>query len=147
MTMTVRPITLRAANAFVAQHHRHHKPPRGCVFCVSVLGEAGDLCGVAIIGRPLARMLQDGVTCEVTRVCTDGTRNACSKLYSVAARAARTLGYERIVTYILPDEGGASLRAAGWTLDRDGTGGGTWSRDGRVRVDEHNTALKLRWSA
>jgi hypothetical protein len=144
--MTVRPITLRAANAYVEQHHRHHKPARGCVFCVSVW-DTDTLHGVAIVGRPLARMLQDGVTCEVTRVCTDGTANACSKLYSTCAKVARQLGYERIITYTLPEEGGASLRASGWKCEPDWTGGGTWSRTGRARENEQNTTPKLRWSA
>lgn len=146
MSLAVRPITLKAANAYVEQFHRHHKPTRGCVFCVSVW-KHDELRGVAIVGRPLARMLQDGVTCEVLRVCTDGTRNACSKLYGVCAKVARALGYERVITYTLPDEGGASLRAAGWTCELDWTGGGTWSRAGRARGDEQNTTPKLRWAA
>ena len=146
MTLVIRPITLRVANAYVEEHHRHHKPARGCVFCLSVWKD-GSMVGVAIVGRPLARMLQDGLTCEVTRCCTDGTRNACSKLYSAVAKAARAMGYERVITYTLPEEGGASLRAAGWTLEADGTGGGTWSRDGRKRVDKHPTSVKTRWAA
>jgi hypothetical protein len=92
-------------------------------------------------------MLDDGLTCEVTRVCTDGTRNVCSKLYATAAKVARLLGYERIHTYTLPSEGGASLKAAGWTLEPGLAGGGTWNRDGRPRVDQHPTEKKLRWAA
>lgn len=95
--LTVRPITLREANAFVEARHRHHRPARGCVFCVAV--ETDHLCGVAIVGRPVARLLQDGVTAEVTRLCTDGSPNACSKLYGAAWRAARAIGYQRLVTY------------------------------------------------
>lgn len=145
--LLVKPITLRAANAFVELHHRHHKPARGCVFCVSVWSEGG-LCGVAIAGRPKARMLQDGLTMEVTRVCTDGTRNACSKLLSVVAKAARQLGYGRIVTYTLPDEGGASLKAAGWVCTSLNAGGGSWARDGRERPNEqHPLDEKWRWEA
>lgn len=147
MSLVVRPITLRQANGFVELYHRHHKPARGCIFCVSVWQDDVALCGVAIVGRPLARMLQDGMTCEVLRVCTDGTRNACSKLYSVVAKTARGLGYERVITYTLPEEGGASLRAAGWTLEEDWAGGGTWSREGRERDDQHPTQPKLRWAA
>jgi hypothetical protein len=144
--LEVRPITLRAANAYVALHHRHHRPARGCVFCISVWQD-GELCGVAIVGRPLARMLQDGATCEVLRCCTNGTYNACSKLYATAAKAARVLGYQRIVTYTLPAEGGASLRAAGWVCEAPLAGGGTWSREGRLRGGELNTTRKLRWAA
>ena len=148
MTLVVRPITLRAANAFVKEHHRHHKPARGCVFCVSVW-EDGTMRGVAIFGRPKAQAIQNGTTGEVTRCCTDGTRNACSKLYATVAKVARLLGYLRIITYTLPEEGGASLKAAGWTLESDCAGGGTWSRPniGRERVDDHPTQEKLRWAA
>jgi hypothetical protein len=92
------PITLREANAFVEAHHRHHGPSRGCIAAVAV---AGRVCGVAIIGRPVARGLQDGWTAEVTRCCTDGTRNAASMLYGAAWRATRALGYKRLVTYTL----------------------------------------------
>ena len=146
--MRVMPITLRAANAFVSEHHRHHKPARGCVFCISVHKD-GTLRGVAIFGRPSGQALQNGVTGEVTRCCTDGTRNACSKLYSVVARVARLLGYERIITYTLPEEGGASLKAAGWTLEEMNAGGGTWHRPniGRERTDSHPLGKKWRWAA
>lgn len=146
MSFEVRPITLRAANAFVAEHHRHHKPARGCVFCVSVW-VTDVLVGVAIVGRPVSRMLQDGFTCEVLRVCTDGTRNACSKLYSVVAKVARALGYRRIFTYTLPEEGGASLKATGWTCETLLAGGGTWHRESRPRVDAAPLDKKLRWAA
>ena len=75
----------------------------------------GQLVGVAITGRPVSRYLDDGLTLEVNRLCTDGTRNACSFLYGAAARAAKAMGYQKIITYILDTEDGASLRAAGWT--------------------------------
>lgn len=143
--LLIRPITLRAANAYVEQHHRHHKPARGCVFCLSVWNEHG-MVGVAIVGRPVARMLQDGLTCEVLRCCTDGTRNACSKLYATVAKVARGMGYERIVTYTLPEEGGASLRAAGWALEENLAGGGSWHRDSRPRTDKAPINKKLRWA-
>lgn len=141
--LTVTPITLREANAFVAQHHRHHRPTRGCICCVAV-SEGDVVRGVAIIGRPVSRRLQDGWTAEVLRCCTDGTPNACSMLYGAAWRAARALGYRRLVTYTLPEEGGASLRGAGWTCIGQ-AGGGSWSREGRPRVDLHPTQEKLRW--
>lgn len=138
------PLTLREANTYVERHHRHHRPVRGCLFCLGC--ENGEIRGVAIVGRPLARELQDGYTAEVLRVCTDGTRNACSMLYSAAWRAARAIGYHRLVTYTLPDEGGASLRAANWRcIGR--AGGRSWSRSSRPRVDLHPTQEKLRWEA
>lgn len=137
------PITLAAANGFVAEHHRTHKPARGCKFCIAVT-EAGRLCGVVIAGRPVARTLDDGVTLELVRVCTDGTPNACSKLYGAARRAAAALGYWRVITYTIPAEGGASLRAAGFTLA--GTGkGGSWSRASRLRVPSAPQMPKHRW--
>lgn len=139
------PITITDAIEFVRQHHRHHDPPLSGLFSVGVAVEGStDVCGVAIVGRPKARMIQDGWTAEVTRLATDGTRNACSILYSAAWRAARALGYRRLVTYTLPEEGGASLRAAGWQLIGE-VGGGSWSCPSRPRVDHHPLQGKLRW--
>lgn len=145
MTLALTPITLREANAFVEAHHRHHKPARGCILCVAV-SENGTVRGVAIVGRPVSRMLDDGWTAEVVRVATDGARNACSMLYGASWRASRALGYRRLVTYTLPEEGGASLRAAGWRCIGE-AGGGSWNRRGRPRVDLHPTQIKLRWEA
>lgn len=143
--MRVRPITLRAANAEVARLHRHHPIARGCLFCLSVV--ANDIVhGVAIVGRPVARMLQDGVTAEVIRVATDGTPNACSMLYGAAWRAARAIGYTRMITYTLPEEGGASLRASGWKCTSETAGGGEWSRPSRARqAMKSPTGSKIRW--
>jgi hypothetical protein len=137
------PLTLSEANQFVALHLRHHPPVRGHKFSLGAERE-GRLVGIAIVGRPVSRMLQDGKTLEVTRLCSDGTRNACSFLYGAAARAAFALGYERIGTYTLPDEGGASLRASGWKLLGE-RGGGNWNRPSRPRTDKHPTQTKLRW--
>ncbi len=154
------PITLREANAFVEAHHRHHDPVVGCICCVAVAArrEIGDsrpggagygmhmdcVVGVAIIGRPVAPMLDGGWTAEVLRLCTDGTPNACSMLYGAAWRAVRALGYRRLVTYTLPGEGGASLRAAGWRCIGE-CGGGSWSRKERPLVDTHPLQAKLLW--
>lgn len=140
--MMLTPITLREANAFVSQHHRHHKGARGCIACVAV--SDARVRGVAIIGRPVSRMLDDGWTAEVTRCCTDGARNAPSMLYGAAWRAVRALGYRRLITYILPEEGGASLRGAGFTC-LGVAGGGSWDRRERPRVDTHPTQSKLKW--
>ena len=139
----VTPITLREANAFVELNHRHHKPVAGCLFCVAVQSDENVL-GVAIVGRPVARMLDDGYTAEVTRCCTDGTPNACSMLYRAAWRAASALGYRKLITYTLPQEGGASLRGSGFRC-LGVAGGGTWNRKERPRVDTHPTQEKLRW--
>ena len=97
--MTLTPINLKTANAFVQQYHRHHKPTRGHKFSIGV-SENGALVGVAICGRPVARRLDDGYTLEVNRLCTDGTPNACSILYAAAYRAARAMGYNKVITYM-----------------------------------------------
>lgn len=133
-------VSLDAANAFVAEHHRHHKPVVGHKFSLGAVLE-GTLVGVAIVGRPVARMRDDGSTLEVTRLCTDGTRNACSFLYGAAARAAFALGYKRIGTYILASEQGRSVVAAGWR-EIGRTSGGSWSRESRKRDDKHPTIPK-----
>lgn len=137
------PCTISDAKAFVAQQHRHHKPPQGGLFAVAVAKDE-KVVGVAIIGRPVSRMLDDGWTAEVTRVATDGTKNACSKLYGAAVKAALALGYLKIITYTLETESGASLRGAGWKC-LGTAGGGSWSCKSRPRVDKHPTQLKLRW--
>ena len=134
-------VKLDEANAFVARHHRHHKPVVGHLFSLGAVLN-GELVGVAIVGRPVARMRDDGVTAEVTRLCTDGTRNACSFLYGAAARAAFALGFQRIGTYILASEGGTTLKAAGWRMIGE-TKGGSWSRQSRERTDKHPTEPKL----
>lgn len=121
--LTLTPINLKTANAFVQQYHRHHKPTRGHKFSIGV-SENGALVGVAICGRPVARRLDDGYTLEVNRLCTDGTPNACSILYAAAYRAARAMGYNRVVTYILDTENGSSLKAAGYTCEGRAGGGG-----------------------
>lgn len=145
MSLTITPITQREAFAFVSEHHRHHQPPRGSIVQVAVAcSEKEEVVGVAIVGRPVSRMLDDGWTAEVTRVATDGSRNACSKLYGAAWRAVRALGYRKLVTYTLPSEGGASLRGAGWTC-LGSAGGGSWARVDRPRVDLHPLQVKLRW--
>lgn len=120
--MKIVPIGLKAANDYVAIHHRHHKPVRGCKFCVSVENDSGECCGVAICGRPISRYLDNGTTLEITRVCTNGARNVCSMLYGACIRAARALGYKKVVTYTLLSENGASLKAANFI--NDGTAGG-----------------------
>lgn len=136
-------MTLREASAYVEALHRHHKPPQGALFAIGV-SDGEKICGVAIVGKPVARLNDDNWTVEVTRCCTDGTRNACSMLYRSCWRAARAIGYRRLVTYTLPSEGGASLRGAGFTLIGN-AGGGSWSRKSRPRVDTHPMQEKLRW--
>jgi hypothetical protein len=143
VTLQLQPVTFAEAAAFVAEHHRHHQSPPGAKFAIAI-NDGEKVRGVVIVGRPVARMLDDGWTAEVTRCCTDGVKNGCSMLYGAAWRAARALGYRKLITYTLPEEGGGSLRAAGWRCIGE-AGGGTWNRKGRQRVDTHPTQGKLRW--
>lgn len=144
VSLALKPITLRAANAFVAEMHRHHKPTQGHKFSIGVVDDSDALRGVVIVGRPVARKRDDGWTAEVTRLCTDGTKNACSMLYGAAWRAAKAMGYRKIGTYILAEETGASLKASGWR-EVGPAGGGSWSVPTRPREDKAPTGLKTLW--
>lgn len=146
MKLELTPITLDEANAYVEAHHRHHRPVPGAKFCVAVSAD-GEVRGVAIVGRPISRMFDDGWTLEVVRCCTDGVRNGCSMLYGAAWRAAKAMGYRKLVTYTLEEEGGASLRAVGFKPGPTTTEGRSWSRPSRPRVDTHPLQGKLRWEA
>ena len=139
------PMELSEANEFVRVHHRHHQPVVGHKFSIG-LSDSESVRGVAIIGRPVARGADSGWTLEVTRLCTDGVKNGCSMLYSSAWRACKALGYKRLITYTLPEEGGASLRAANWKVVGE-TKGGSWNCKSRPRVDKHPLQGKLRWEA
>ena len=150
MGLRVVPVNLDTANDFVRRFHRHNKPVLGSKFSIGVKDD--ELRGVAIVGRPIAPKLDDGLTVEITRVCTDGTRNACSMLYGACRRVAKAMGYERIFTYTLPEEGGASLKAAGFRLDKDDAGGSAamWhNRPGRSveAVGDDLIGGKWRWAA
>lgn len=136
--LSAAPLSLREANAFIAAHHRHHGPARGAKFAIGCMAtvrgpertEHPHLCGVVVVGRPSARLLDDGATGEVTRLCTDGTRHAASFLLGRAWRAARAMGYRRLVSYLLDGEPGTSYSAAGWCRVAD-SGGGQWFRESR----------------
>lgn len=141
MRLEIVPIFQDEAFKFIEMNHRHHRKPVGSIFQIG-LSDGQNIVGVAVVGRPTARMLQDGFTAEVTRLCTDGTKNACSMLYSACWRAARAIGYRRLITYILNTESGTSLHAAGWKLVGE-AGGGTWNKPSRPRVDKHPIQKKL----
>ena len=145
MAFQLIPVDLADANAFVEQLHRHHGNVVGHKFSLGAMNES-KLVGVAIVGRPVARGRDDGWTLEVTRLCTDGTRNACSFLYGAARRAAFALGYRRLGTYILASENGLSLRAAGWRMVGE-VKGRNWSCESRPRFDKHPTEDKQLWEA
>ena len=136
-------VSLARANAFVAAHHRHHKPVRGHKFSLGC-EQDGVLIGVAIVGRPVSRYLDDGNTLEVNRLCTTGEKNACSFLYGAAARAAKALGYEKIITYTLDTEPGTSLRAAGWEC-KGLAGGKCWTGKRRPKESKYPAQMKLRY--
>ncbi len=148
--MNLLPVSIADAKIWVANLHRHHRPPPSALFALAAEKD-GDVVGVVIVGRPVARGNDDGYTAEVTRCATDGTRNACSFLYGAAWRAARALGYRRMFTYTLPVEGGASLRASGWACEGS-AGGGAWTDRGREvkrgrgrRRNDHPLSIKTRW--
>ncbi len=144
--MVIRPIELRDANAYIEQHHRHHKRVQGHRFSLGCFDD-GKMVGVCVVGRPVARLAgKPSDVLEVTRLCTDGTKNACSKLYSAAARAGRELGYLRIQTYVMETEHGASLKASGW-VNEGVCGGGQWKHtDGKERRTDQPTCKKMRWA-
>lgn len=139
------PIHFREACDFIGKYYRHHKPPQGHKFSVAVSkGQA--IVGVAVVGRPVSRRLQDGYTLEVTRLCTDGTKNVCSMLYAACWRATKALGYRQLITYILNTEDGTSLKAAGWhCIGR--AGGKSWNVPSRPRIDKSPGQLKIKFHA
>ncbi len=147
------PLTLADARRYVAEHHRHNEPPRGHKFSIG-LERDGVLVGVVIASRPVARGLDDGRTIELIRLTTEGDRNACSRLYGAACRAAAAMGYHWVVTYTLAEEPGTSLRASGF-VENGTTKGGEWTpTEGVWRQAEHPrmfdppkmpTGPKTRW--
>lgn len=154
MKLQLRPIDFKEAAAFVRKHHRHHTPPIGHKFSVAAW-DGDQMVGVVIVGRPVSRMRDDGMTLEITRLCVDPAEPpvvdkkgkthapaACSFLYGAAARACFALGYRRIGTYILEREPGTSLIAARYVC-KGQAGGGSWSREGRERDDKHPLEPKL----
>ena len=147
MSLRVVPVTFEQACQFVAMWHRHHNPPVGHKFS---LGVARDdvLVGVAMVGRPVARHLDDGLTLEVNRTATDGTPNANSLLYGAAWRAAKALGYRRLVTYTQAGESGASLRGAGWRVVAQLRPRAGWSMPSRPRNPSRNDHMpRTLWEA
>lgn len=151
MKLRIVPLTQRQAASYIARWHRHHPPSRGDVFRVAVEDEDGEIRGVATIGRPVSRAFDNGRTLEVNRVATDGCPNACSALYGAAWRAAKALGYDRLITYTLKREGGASLRGAGWRVvgERNGRSWAAESGPTRPRDDNYSAVgeQKVLWEA
>ena len=146
--LEIRPVRFAEACAFVDAHHRHHTAPRGHKYSIGDPDEDGALVGVAIVGRPVARHLDDGYTLEVTRLATLGVPTACTRLYSAAWKAARAIGYRRMITYTQGGEHGASLRASGWHKVRDlpsRSGGNSATRPREDRGSDH--IARVLWQA
>jgi hypothetical protein len=142
MSLRIVPVTFADACAFVAQWHRHHQPPRGHKFSVGVAADSM-LVGVAIVGRPVARHLDNGRTLEVARTATDGTAN--SMLYGATWRAAKALGYDRVITYTQAGESGSSLRAAGWSVIAERPARAGWDAPSRPRENRNANIQRLLW--
>lgn len=140
--MTIRPIPFRLAADYINAHHRHHKAPQGMKWAIGCYDDV-NLVGVATCGRPVSRRLDDGLTCEITRCCTDGTKNACSMLYGACCRIAKEMGYARIITYTLQSENGASLKAS--NFDCYGEAGGLKWTGARDKGQDIPHELKLKW--
>ena len=142
--LELQPITYDEASRFIGKHHRHHLPPVGWKYGIAI-NNGEKIVGVITVGRPVARYLDNGWTLEITRCCTDGTKNACSRLYGAAVRAAIALGYKRVVTYTLLEEPGTSLVATGFKRIWE-TKGGSWNCKSRMRVDKAPTGQKVLWA-
>ena len=151
--LEVRPITLKDANRYVREFHRHNLPTNGHKFSIACY-DGERLVGVAIAGQPVARKMDDGLTLEIRRVCTDGTFNACSILYGACSRVAKAMGYKRVITYTLKSEPGASLKASGF-INAGEAGGRSWDTPSRPREitqvslfgeeRKYPDELKIRW--
>lgn len=139
----IRPITFREASEYINMHHRHHKATVGHKFSIGCY-DNDRLVGVAVCGRPVSRYYDDGFTCEINRLCTDGTKNACSMLYGACCRIAKEMGYKKIITYTLKSENGASLKASNFVCE--GEAGGTHWTGKRNKKQDIPCELKIRWS-
>ena len=143
MALFLQPLTYKDACLFIQTHHRHHLPPQGWKWGIAV-NNGTDVVGVITVGRPVARRSDDGLTLEVTRCCTDGTKNAPSKLYGAAWRAAKAMGFHRLITFTLSTESGTSLHGSGWRVLYQ-TPGKSWSVPSRPRQSKHPIGPKVKW--
>lgn len=144
--MKLRPVTQRAARAWIEEHHRHSGAPRGDVFRVAITVD-DEIVGIGMAGRPVARGLDDGHTLEILRICTLGHENACSVLYGALCRAGKALGWDKAITYTLAEESGASLRASGFIAVAELPARPSWSTPSRKRSDaiKRPAGPKVRW--
>ena len=142
--LKIRPCDYSTAKQFVAENHRHNKPPPGHKFSIACY-DGEKLVGVCMVGRPVGRYLDDGLTLEVNRCCTDGTMNACSMLYGAAVRAAKALGYERLFTYTREDEPGTSLKASNWICEGKAGKQNGWTGKRYEQKEKKADIIKNRW--
>ena len=140
--VSIIPISLKQANDYVTENHRHHKSVRGCKFCIGLCVDA-QMVGVAICGRPVSRYYDNGTTLEINRLCTNGYKNACSRLYGACVRIAKEMGYKKVITDILESENGASLKASNFV--NEGTAGGKIWTGSRCRDNGVPKEMKQRW--
>ena len=142
------PITLKEANRFVIEHHRHHDNVTGCRFAIGLyktVDEDDQLVGVAICGRPVSRYLDDGYTLEINRLCITEADNGCSMLYGACCRIAKEMGYRKIITYILESEPGISLKASNFVLEDECCGGANWTGSRKRKNNAVPEEQKQRW--
>ena len=142
--MVIIPLTLKEANEFVKNHHRHHKPVVGHRFSIGLMKDS-ELIGVAIVGRPVARMADNGLTAELTRLATLGHKNACSKLMGAVGRICKEMGFTKVQTYILQSELGSSLKASGWRMEAI-TYGREWKHTHGARRSDQPNGNKIRFA-
>ena len=149
MSRHIAPITLKEANQFVTDHHRHHDSVTGCKFAVglykSVKGRE-TLIGTAICGRPVSRVLDNGLTLEINRLCVTDKDNSCSMLYGACCRIAKEMGYRKVITYVLETEPGTSLKASNFVLEDAHCGGKNWSGKRKRSNNSSPEVLKQRWA-
>lgn len=141
--LQIRPIHLKEAKDYIKKYHRHNIPPVGGKFAISCF-DGDKMCGVAICGRPTARKIDNGTTLEIYRNCTDGTYNACSKLYGACCRIAKNMGYQKVITYTLESENGASLKASNFNYCGQ-AGGIAWTGERRRDYYISPEEMKNRW--
>lgn len=139
------PVSNEAAKAYVETFHRHHGSSVQARFCLAAVDDARKVRGVIMVGRPVARLLDDGWALEVNRLATDGCENACSALYGAARRVAKEMGYRKLITYIREDEPGTSLKASGWRFE-EVIRARSWNMPGRPRTDKTEVVRRGRWS-
>lgn len=148
MSFKVIPISIKDANAFVIRHHRHNSKVRAAKYCIAAL-KNNTIVGVLVASIPNSRLLNDRLTIEFVRVCTDGTKNAISFLVSKGRRIAQSMGYQKIITYTLQEEYGASMKASGFIIEYKQKRINNWNNaHGRQRETLllFENKLKCRWS-